>query len=220
MASAAVSSHPYHPHTPISTGLRFGIGIVLAAWLVLVVLAGLAGAFVSPVGVPPVRIAIAVSAPPLAFFVGILISRRVREAVLTADLRWITAIQAWRFAGFGFLALYAYGVLPGSFAWPAGLGDMAIAITAPWVLLALLRRPAFATSWTFVLWNALGILDLIAAITTGTTSSALATGVAGEISARPMAELPLVLIPAYFVPIFFMLHAAALLQVRHSARTQ
>jgi len=40
-----------------------------------------------------------------------------------ADLRFITATQAWRFGGFAFLVLDTYRVLP---AWPAGLGDMAI----------------------------------------------------------------------------------------------
>ena len=40
--------------------------------------------------------------------------------------------------------MYTYGVLPGIFAWPAGLGDMAIGATAPLVLSGLLRRPDFA----------------------------------------------------------------------------
>ncbi len=52
-----------------------------------------------------------------------------------------------------FLTLYSYGVLPGIFAWPAGLGDMAIGVTAPLVLSALLRRPGFAAGKSFVAWN-------------------------------------------------------------------
>ncbi len=40
--------------------------------------------------------------------------------VLSADLRLLTAIQAWRAGGPGFLALYAHGLLPGLFAVPAG----------------------------------------------------------------------------------------------------
>src|ERR1700731_1688521 len=52
-------------------------------------------------------------------------------------------MQAWRWAGFRFQTLYTYGVLPGIFAWPAGLGDMAVGVTAPLVLAALLRRPGF-----------------------------------------------------------------------------
>ena len=83
-----------------------------------------------------------------------------------------------------------------------------------------MRRPGFAASKTFVLWNVLGILDLVVAVGIGARSSALATGAAGEISTAPMALLPLVLIPAYSVPIFLMLHATALLQSRQLARRQ
>jgi hypothetical protein len=79
------------------------------------------------------------------------LSRDFRDFILTFDLRLATGIQAWRFAGFAFLALYAHHVLPGLFAWPAGLGDMAIGITAPWVILALIRRPGFAASRPFVI---------------------------------------------------------------------
>ena len=128
------------------------------------------------------------------------------------------AVQAWRAGGLGFLALYAHDVLPASFAIPAGLGDIAIGVTAPWVLARLLRSPGFAGSGTFVLWNVLGILDLVEALTLGALGSLLATGAAGEITTAPMATLPLLLIPIYLVPIFLALHAAALLQARAIAK--
>ena len=121
-------------------------------------------------------------------------------------------------AGLGFIALYAYGVLPGVFAWPAGLGDIAIGVTAPWIAAALIRHPAFAASRVFAIWNGLGLLDLVVAVSTGAYASLSATGAVGEITTRPMAELPLVLIPAYFVPIFIMLHIVALAQARRAAK--
>lgn len=52
----------------------------------------------------------------------------------------------------------------------------------------------------------------------GTLASGLVAGVATEITTGPMAQLPLVLVPAYFVPIFIMLHMAALFQARRLAR--
>jgi hypothetical protein len=136
---------------------------------------------------------------------------------MAADLPLRTAVQAWRFAGFGFLALFAYGVLPGSFAWPAGLGDMAIGLTAPWLALTLARRPAFAASWLFVIWNLLGMLDLIGAVGSAAVNQMLATGAAGEVTVAPMAQLPLLLVPAYLVPLFFIWHLAALFQARRLA---
>jgi hypothetical protein len=208
----ARSEPPVAPHPTVT------IGVVLVAWLALVVALGARGAFVTPAGTPPVRLLIGVTMALIVFLIGLSLSDRFREVVATADLRLMTAIQAWRFAGLGFLALYAHGVLPGLFAWPAGLGDIAIGVTAPWILVALVRDRRFAASKTFVVWNLLGVLDLVVAIGMGALNSWLALDSAAEVTTRPMAVLPLVVIPAYLVPIFVMLHVAALVQARRVAR--
>jgi hypothetical protein len=213
----AVLSQSSQPKWPAVSGGTSIVVLVLAAWFACVVLVGASGGFVSPSGGLPLPIAIGVTAPVVVFLSAFWMSLRFREFVLTADLRLVTGIQAWRAAGFAFLALYAHGVLPGLFALPAGLGDIAIGVTAPWIVLALIRRPGFAASKTFVVWNLLGLLDLVDAVGTGALSSALATGAAGEITTLPMAQLPLVLVPAYLVPIFVMLHLASLFQARRLA---
>jgi len=199
------------------SGMTLFIAIVLAVWLTLVFLLGAGGAFVSPPGTPPFPILVGVTVPLIAFLITFRFSPSFRAFVLSFDLRLATVIQAWRFAGLGFLALYAHGVLPGLFAWPAGVGDIAIGVTAAWIVLALIRQPSFAASRVFTIWNLLGILDLVVAVGTGALSSALATGVAGEVTTAPMAQLPLLLIPAYLVPIFVMLHLATLFQARRLA---
>ncbi len=127
-------------------------------------------------------------------------------------------IQAWRWAGFGFLTLYFYGVLPGIFAWPAGLGDIAIGVTAPLVLASLLRRPGFAGSKSFVAWNLSGILDLTVAVSIGALVPLLAPNFYGAVSTAPMTQLPLVLVPTYLVPTFLILHLTALFQARRLGR--
>jgi hypothetical protein len=121
-------------------------------------------------------------------------------------------------AGFGFLALYTYHILPGILAWPAGLGDMAISVTAPLMLFALLRQPDLAASKRFVVWNFFGILDLAVAVSMGALVPLLAPNLYGAVSTSPMAQLPLVLIPTYLVPTFLMLHFTALLQARRLGR--
>jgi hypothetical protein len=198
-------------------GVRLSVTLVLTVWFLLVLSLGAVGAFVAPAGTPPFPIAIAVGAPLLLFFAWLRLSQSFREFVLALDLRFIAGVQAWRWAGLGFLSLYAYGVLPAVFALPAGLGDMAIGFTAPWMLLALVRRPDFAVSAAFIRWNVLGILDLVVAVTIG---AMLASGAPGEISAAPMASLPLLLIPAFLVPLFLMLHTAALMQSRQIIRSR
>ena len=165
-------------------------------------------------------IAIAVTAPLLLFFAALRLSRSFREFALSLDLRLIAGIQAWRWAGLGLLTLYAYNVLPAVFALPAGLGDMAIGVTAPWIVLALVRQPRFAASGTFIRWNVLGILDLLIAVSIGAVSASLTTGAPGEISTAPMATLPLLLIPGFLVPLFLMLHTAALMQSRQLIRSR
>lgn len=189
---------------------------VLAIWFGLVVVLGASGTFVRTPGTLPLPILVGVMAPLIVFLVMFGVSPTFRNLVLSLELPLITAIQAWRFAGFGFLALYAHDVLPGLFAWPAGLGDIAIGLTAPWMALALVRKASFASSRSFIVWNLLGILDLVVAIGTGALSSALALGV----TTAPMARLPLVLIPAYFVPLFIMLHLATLFQARRLATSE
>ncbi len=190
------------------------VGIMLALWLAAILILGAVGAFPRPPGTPPIPILLGAVVPVLVFLAAYWGWARFRAFVLTLDLRLATAIQAWRAGGLAFLALHTYGLLPGAFAWPAGLGDIAIGVTAPWILLALIRRPAFASSSTFIIWNLLGMLDLIVAVSTGATTSLLASGAPGEVTTAPMSELPMLLIPAYLVPLFFMLHLAALFQAR------
>lgn len=192
----------------------------LAIWLMVVFLLGAAGAFIRPPGIPPIPILIGATVPLVVFLAAYRGSAAFHAYVLAINLPLATAIQAWRAGGLGFLALYAHGVLPASFAWPAGLGDIGIGVTAPWVALALVRRSDFASSRVFVVWNVLGILDLVLAVSVGALSSVLASGVPGEVTTGPMAQLPLVLIPAYLVPLFIMLHLASLFQAQRSASAE
>lgn len=212
MSNAVLSASAQPDPAVVAIGTSVAT-VVLALWLVVVLVLGAGGAFVTPLGTPPLPILIGVTVPITVFLAGYWLSSLFRNFILAADLPFLAGIQAWRFVGFGFLALYAHGVLPGVFAWPAGLGDVAIGVTAPWIIAALLRRPRFAASKGFIAWNLLGVLDLVVAVGVGALSYVLA--VPDEVTTRPMTELPLVLIPAYLVPIFVMLHAAALFQARH-----
>ena len=191
--------------------------VLLAGWFGLIVLLGASGAFVAAPGAPPLAIVLAATVPLMIFIAAYLGSAEFHELTLSADLRLLAAIQGWRAAGLGFLALTVHGVLPGLFAWPAGLGDIAIGVTAPWVVLALIRRPGFAHGRRFIVWNLLGILDLTVAVTLGGLSSGIVPGLTGGVTTAAMAGLPLVLIPAFLVPLFIMLHLAALLQSRQHA---
>ncbi len=216
--TATALPRPADSQSTGNTPIRLAVTLLLAAWFLLIVTLGAYGAFLAPPGTPPVALAVAVGAPLLVFFVWLQLSPSFREFVLSLDLRLIAGIQAWRWAGLGFLSLYAHDILPALFALPAGLGDMAVGFAAPWIILGLVRRPDFAASRPFRRWNALGILDLVVAVALGTLTATFASGTPGEVSTAPMATLPLLLIPAFMVPLFLMLHTIALMQSRQLIR--
>jgi len=217
MSNTITSTVQPTPH--VAPGLKLTVIFVLATWLALVFVIGSAKGFTTPTGSPPIPIAIGFAAPLIVFFAALRFSQAFRDFVLVLDNRIILAIQAWRFAGIVFITMYVYSMLPGGFAWPAGLGDMAIGATAPLILAALNRNPRFAASSTFVVWNLLGILDLLVAVGNGTLL-ALLTPVTASVTMTPMAELPLLLIPVYLVPILIMLHVSSLMQTRRLAESR
>jgi hypothetical protein len=190
--------------------VRWFIRAVLAVWFLFVLGLGGAGLMARPPGAPPIPILIGAVVPVFLYVVAYRVWPAFRASVIALDLSLATAMQGWRAGGLGFLALYAHGILPAAFAYPAGLGDIAIGVTAPWITLALARRPGFAVSRGFAVWNLLGILDLVVAVSIGGLISALASSAPGEVTTQPMARLPLVLVPAYLVPLFVILHLTAL----------
>jgi hypothetical protein len=196
------------------------IAAVIGIWFALVVLLGADGKFSRPIADPPLPIFLGFSIPLIAFAGAYAISVSFRKWVLTLDLRLLTAIQAWRAGGLGFISLYAHGLLPGLFAWPAGLGDIAIGVTAPWMMLALIHRNEPALNRRFVMWNLLGILDLVNAVGMGALNSGFIPALASKVTTAPMTQLPLVLIPAFLVPLFIMLHITSLLQARRGTLRQ
>ena len=205
------------------SSMRSIVSAALALWLGLVFLLGVRGSFVGSAGSPPLAIFLGFAIPVAVFFAAYFGWGAFRAFVLGADLRLVTAIQAWRWGGLGFFSLYAHGVLPWLFAFPAGLGDMAIGITAPWLQLSLVRNPSFAASRRYVIWNMLGLVDFVVALSMGTLCSGAfpaLNGLIGNITTSAMTQLPLVLIPAYMVPFFTMLHLTALFQARQLAQSR
>jgi hypothetical protein len=181
--------------------------VVLVLWFLLAVVGSWLGVFDSTPR-PPILLGLAAVVPVALFGVGYLASARFREFLLSLDLRMLTFVQTWRVGGIVFLLLYQQGLLPGVFALPAGWGDFAIGITAP--IMAWSWRPPFPYR-TFVVWNALGLLDLVMAVTLGLLASATPLGVlAGEVTTRLMGQFPLSLIPTFFVPLLVICHLISL----------
>ncbi len=191
------------------------LAVVLTVWFALAAAAGTSGIFTAgPDQVfRPVLLSVIV---PIAVFLGLYAgSPAFRGFVMSWDIRFLTMLQLWRIIGFAFLPLYAFDVLPGLFAWPAGLGDVAMGLTAPFVVLALMRRPEFARSGRFIMWNLLGLFDFVgAAVTSTLVSGAFPALSAGPITSAPLEYWPLILFPSFIVPLFVFMHLSVLFQVR------
>ena len=143
------------------SNVRSVVFVALALWLGLVSFLASQGGFIGKPGSPPLPLFLGFAIPLAVFLAAYFGWSGFRAFILGTDLRLVTAIQAWRWGGIGFLSLYAHGILPWLFAFPAGLGDMAIGVSAPWILLGLIRRPSFAASRRYVTWNILGITDFV-----------------------------------------------------------
>jgi len=203
-----------------TTGMRSPartVALVAGLWLAAAFSLSVSDSLQTPAGAPPLRLLAAAGIPILVFVLWYRRSAAFSVWVLGLDLRLVVMLQAWRVIGGVFLVLLAFGLLPGLFAWPAGLGDVAVGLTAPLVALALWRRPDVAASRGFLAWNLLGILDFAVAVATGTVASGLAPGLVGGNTAVAMNAWPLSLIPGFLVPLFTILHLVAILQVRARA---
>jgi hypothetical protein len=218
-AAMSVSSGMMGMSPAVDRPMAWATALAVVLWLAITGGAGLANVFVAPPSQPPLPLLVALLTPPLVFAVAYWQSSRFRVFALSIDPRWLTAVQGWRVIGGVFLVLYAYGLLPGLFAFPAGFGDLAVGLAAPFVMLAIVRD---APGWPRqVLWlNLAGLADFAGAVSTGVLTSNTSLGVFADAGARAnMGELPLGLIPTFAVPLWIVVHAVALLQLARGRRS-
>jgi hypothetical protein len=170
-----------------------GSVVVAAAWLLGVLLLGGAGNSV----LPP-RIPVALGATLLVGYL-LLLSPTFRRIIAAVPQHWLIGIQVFRILGAVWLVRYFAGGLPGLFALPAGIGDVATGLLAPFVAYAWYRGKPYARS-AAIAWNLFGMADLVNAVVLATLTGAGAGIV-----------FPLVLIPAYGVPRSLLIHSYSLI---------
>lgn len=162
------------------------------------------------------RIQYALLVPIIAGSWWILSSPRLRAVVTAVPQSWLVGVQVYRALGAMFLLLWARGQMPGEFAIPAGTGDVIVGVTAPFVAWLNARGAPAAASVTRI-WNVFGILDLVVAVTTGflTSPSPLQT-LAFEQPNLLIIAYPLVMVPAFLVPLSIILHILSLWKLDRS----
>ena len=168
--------------------------------------------------VPPIGVTAAF--PVVLFLAAYALSTRFRGFVLSQDIRALTMMQHWRVVGFAFLPLYAFGVLPGLFAWPAGLGDVAIGLAAVLVAARLDRESNYVKTSGFSWFHFLGLSDFaVAIVTAGLSAGAFPELISNGATSAPLDVWPLNVFPSFIVPAFIILHLTVLLKVRELRRS-
>jgi hypothetical protein len=198
---------------------RWGAALVLAAGLLL----RLALAAYPPAG-PALATQFTITfgflgAVMLAGILPLLVSPRFRQLLRSIPASWPVGVHAVRLAGFLFLALLDMRLLPAEFALSAGYGDMAVGLLALG-LVFLLARGTPGVRPLLVVWNGLGLLDFAAALVTG---GLYLPPFAARLAAAGVSldYLNYVLvIPAFGVPLYALLHLYSLYQIAARRREE
>ncbi len=144
----SISIRHAEPAAAGTGGERVALGLVLGVWFLAAAGAADAGWLIAAPGRPPLAVFAAIAVPVGLFSAAYALSRRFREYVRAGDPVLLTYIQAWRVIGLVFLVLMSFGLLPGAFAVPAGWGDVAVGVSAPFVARWLAVRGAGRIGWS------------------------------------------------------------------------
>jgi hypothetical protein len=194
----------------------WSISALLVAWFFTALALTWSGFYRgTPLNIPTIPFGLVI--PVVA---GILLFRRwplLRRVVDSIPQSWIVGIQVYRVEGSIFLTLHAAGLLPGAFAWPAGIGDVLVGLLAPVAAVAYARRTRGSAGLVWA-WNLLGLADLTVAVTTGfLTSPSPLQVLALDQPNELISSFPLAMIPVFLVPLSLLLHLASLKKLRATA---
>ncbi len=143
---------------------------------------------------------------PLLLFLSLVVSNlKIYKTILQhLTLQELVILHFFRLIGVFFLILNAYGAIPTKFAYIAGIGDIATALTSIWVAKAITSKKSYAKLLT-VIWNIFGLLDIFSVIIMAilTTKLSIETGSQSVIE---MTKFPICLIPAFAAGTIIFLH--------------
>lgn len=190
------------------------LSIVLVGWFLISIALAWFGVYRGEADrLPTIQFGIFV---PILIGLALMATKTVRRVIDAVPQSWIVGVQVYRALGLVFILLYAMGELPALFAWPVGIGDIAAGLAAPAVALAYARDPA-ANARAVVIWNVVGIADLVVALATGflTSPSPLQLFALNKPN-ELIAAFPLAIVPVFLVPLSILLHVASLAKLRRA----
>lgn len=127
--------------------------------------------------------------------------------------QWLIGLQLWRAIGGVFLIEMARGNIPGLFAYPAGLGDLAVAAIALGVLVRHWNTKPFPAGAVYLV-IAVGVLDFASAFLFGFGSSETPVQIFFPETPNDVILFPTGLIPLFLVPYAIFFHTLSWLSHR------
>jgi hypothetical protein len=187
--------------------MRRKVRLVLLAWGTLAVGVSVSGVLESA---PPVLNPLLIWGSLITFLVLRARSHAFREYLSTVDPRPLVLFHLVRvLAGAGFLVLHQRGQLVGEFALHAGWGDIAVGLAVPLAVLALPANTP-ARRRTVLLWNVLGLLDILAVLVTA-QRLLFFSGIPDVLA--PMTRFPFSLLPLFIAPLVLITHFTVMAQL-------
>jgi hypothetical protein len=214
-ASAAIVVFFLSSALSVTARQRVIVAAAFAGWFCLVLAAGATGAFSFQTGIGAPAVGLAVVIPIAVLSLLVLGTSRGRELVRRVPLAGLVGIHSVRVLGLTFVLLYAATRLPAPFAPVAGWGDVAVGLLAIPLALILARGAGAVPRGLVVLWNALGLADLVVAVALGTMSSPGPLQIFhAEPSSAIMSSLPWIMIPCFLVPSLAFIHLCTFYRLR------
>lgn len=195
-------------HAPSSSAAAPRSGWVvagLALWLALAIVIGRLG-LLGRLRLPgPQLVLLAIA---LLLIAASRVVRPLRLWVERVDWRWLVAVHLGRaLAGANFLLLVARGALPRPFV-QAGVGDVTVAVLALG-LIAFVPPTRPGARRLYLAWNVLGLADILLVLATG-----MRIGMRDPAALAGFGQLPLALLPLFFVPLVLATHVWLFMRLR------
>lgn len=195
------------------------VALILAIWLGAIWTLAVKGVFQRDIGNVPV-LPIAIFLPVVLGLFAVTRSEGVGRLLDATPASWLVGIQVYRILGGMFLVYWIRDAIPGAFALPAGIGDVATGLlalpAAAWVASGSPKGTAIG-----IRWNVLGLIDFTIAIATGfLTSPGPGHLLALDHPNTLIATFPTAMIPGFAVPFSILLHALSLRQLKRAQGTK
>ena len=144
--------------------IRRKIIVFYALYFLIIGLLSILGLFA--VNTLPPRIIVAAALPLFLFYL-LIVQRRewFKIAYANVKLEQLIYVHLFRFVGFFFFIVQAYGVLPDLFAKVGGTGDVLTAILVLPVIYFVKKKASFARTLVYI-WNTIGLIDILSVLTT------------------------------------------------------